>query len=231
MKQLIAAILFSLVLSLPAFAAESDADFSPEALVLKDQAAKGKADAAFNLAACYHLGTGCPKNDEAAAKWLTTAAGENDVDAIVNLGDFYHQGIGVKQDDMMALKWYRTAAAHGSPEGEYNIAKCYTEGYGVKPDTAQAKAWFLRAANQGLAEAQIDLARLYMQENDYADAYLWFGIAAKHGEKDADSMRDRVGKTLSGDQATAMDKKIKAWRAVSETAGFDQRRGGNANIK
>jgi TPR repeat protein len=231
MKNLIAAILLSLTLSLPVFAEEADADYSPEALILKEKATRGDTQSAYNLAACYHLGSGCPQNDEAAAKWLTKAAGAGDTDAMINLGDFYHMGIGVKQDDIQALVWYHVAAGHGSAEGEYNIAKVYVEGNGVKPDPAQAKLWFLRAANQGLGKAQIDVARLFMQENDYPNAYLWSAIAAKYGETGADSMRERVRKTLSGDQVTAVDKKVKAWRAVSENAGYDQRRAGNPNIK
>ena len=231
MKNLIAATLLLLASTLPAFAADTDADYSPEALVLKEKAVKGDAEAAYNLAACYHLGNGCPQNDATAAKWLTTAASAGDTDAMVNLGDFYHMGIGVTQDEAEALHWYHVAAGHGSAEGEYSIAKAYAEGSGVKADPAQAKSWYLRAANQGLGKAQLDAARIYMQENDYPNAYMWFGIAAKYDEKGAAALRDRVRSTLTADQVTAVDKKIKAWRAVSEHGGYDQRRAGNPNLK
>jgi TPR repeat protein len=229
MKRLAAALLVSTLLSVPAFA--DDAMLSPAAQALKAAAMKGDGQAAYNLAFCYHEGKDCPQSDADTVKWLRAAADRANIDALINLGDFYHQGIAVPQDDNMALTWYRAAAGHGSPEGEYNIGKFYANGIGTKADPAQATAWYLRAANQGLEEAQLDLAQLYMQQNDYPNAYIWFAIAAKAGSDKGAAYRDRVGKTLTEEQAKAAQAKVTAFHAVSETAGYDQRRAGNAKAK
>lgn len=228
MKKFFAALLLSGLLAAPAFAQE---DLPPKAAALKEKAAKGDGASAYELAVCYHFGKECPQSDADAAKWLEVAANKGDADAIVNLGDFYHQGLGVKQDDLIALQWYRAAAGHGSAEGEFNIGRVYAEGYGVKPDLTQAKAWYLRAANQGLAEAQMELGRVFMQENDFLNAYYWYGVAAKTNDAKAVAFRDRIGTTLSADQVAAQQKKIAAFHAASEASGWDQRRAGDAGLK
>ena len=227
MKKIVTVLLMSALLSGPALAADEEA-LPPKAAALKEKALKGDAASAYNLAVCYHFGKECPKSDEIAAKWLATAADKGDVDALVNLGDFYHEGLGVKQDDGKALQYYRAAAGHGSPEGEYNIGKMYANGSGVPADMTQAKQWYMRAGNQGLAEGQLELGRAYMQENDYENAYLWFGIAAKKNDEKAVTFRDRIGSTLTAEQVAAQQKKIAVWRPVMES---DQRRGGASYAK
>jgi TPR repeat protein len=205
---------------------------SPYALTLKDKAMKNDAASAYNLALCFHEGgKDCPQSDTEAAKWLDKAANLGDVAALVNLGDFYHMGLGVKQDDVKALHYYSAAASHGSAEAEYNIGTFYANGYGLKAaNMKEAMDWLTRAANQGLFAAQMDLAHMYMQNQppSYEDAYFWFAVAANSKDDQAPqaaTMRDRIGKALTGEQVAAQQVKAKAWRATPEPEGYDQRRG------
>jgi hypothetical protein len=229
MKKTIAALLVTVLVAAPAFAADS---LSPYAQQLKDKALRGDGPSAYNLALCYHEGgKDCPQSDTEAAQWLMKAAALNDVAAMVNLGDFYHTGVGVKQDDNEALIYYRAGAGHGNADAEYNLGTFYANGYGVKADQKQAIGWYTRAANQGLADAQIDLGRLYMQMQpaDYENSYFWFAVAA-NGKGDqvaqAATFRDRIRKVLTTDQYNAQVARVQAWRAMPEAEGYDQRRGG-----
>jgi len=61
-------------------------------------AARGEAEALFQLGGCYYGGLGVPQSYERAAELYTQAAAKGDTIAQTNLGGLYYKGLGVPKD-------------------------------------------------------------------------------------------------------------------------------------
>ena len=79
-------------------------------------AARGDAQAQFDLGAAYQSGDGAPKDLAAAAHWLRKAADQGHEQAQISLGLMHLTGQGMARDRVEALKWFSIAAVHG-PRG------------------------------------------------------------------------------------------------------------------
>ncbi len=90
-----------------------------------------------------------------------------------------------------AAKWFRKAAEEGDAVAQYNLGNMYSDGKGVPQDDAEALKWCRRAAEQGQADAQYSIGLLYAYGGllDYAEAYMWFSLAAANGTEE---LRDRA---------------------------------------
>ncbi len=68
------------------------------------------------------------------------------------------------------------------------------------------------AAEQGHANAQFDLGKLYLHgfdvPEDYAEAYVWFSVAAAGGHPDAAGLRDLAYSQLKAVQITLGQKRV-----------------------
>ena len=70
----------------------------------------GDAVAQFNLALCFHEGSGVPKDLPKAVAWYQRAADAGNVDAQFNLAMCFYEGSGVPKDLATAAEWYQRAA-------------------------------------------------------------------------------------------------------------------------
>ena len=133
--------------------------------VYRRAAAKGDADAMFNLGLCYKHGAHGVGQDAATAfSWFQRAAETETSDgrggqhghatAQCNLAVCYYTGEGVAQDSVEAVRWFERAAAQGLAAAQHNLGVCYATGTGVALDNAQAAVLFQQAAAQGYAGAQ-----------------------------------------------------------------------------
>ncbi|MBU6400082.1 MAG: sel1 repeat family protein, partial [Verrucomicrobia bacterium] len=101
----------------------SMADLTPRRLLAdkavalyRQEAAKGSAEGAYNLAYMYSVGWGVPKNPAEMARWLRQAAEGGIPTAQFNLADCYFSGTGVAKDEVEGFKWLYLAAQQGQQE-------------------------------------------------------------------------------------------------------------------
>jgi uncharacterized protein len=73
--------------------------------LLREAAAGGHAEGAFDLAVCYEKGTGVRKNEKKAALLYLKAALLGDKQANYEIGRCYWHGLGVKRDRSVAGAW------------------------------------------------------------------------------------------------------------------------------
>ncbi len=86
------------------------------AALLEKAAAKGIADAAFDLGVSCERGHGVPKDVRRAFRLYVKAARLGDRQAEYEIGRFYYWGIGVKMDRKRAEHWFARARRHRVPE-------------------------------------------------------------------------------------------------------------------
>lgn len=166
---------------------------------LRAAALKGDASAAYEIALRYADGRGVTANFEEAAKWYDRAAKANLVPALFRLGTLYEKGLGVRKDIDTANRYYRAAADRGNAKAMHNLAVLEADG-GGKPNYKAAAYWFLKAAEHGVADSQFNLGILYARgigvEQNLAESYKWFSLAAAQGDTDSAHKRDDVAKRL-----------------------------------
>ena len=119
-------------------------------------AAKGDADAAFNLGQAYRLGKGAPINLARAQTLFEQAARQGHIDAATTLGILLFQN----GNRTAAMRWLRTAAEAGEPRAMLIFGTALYNGDGVGVDAVTAYALISRAAAQGLQPAKDTLADL-----------------------------------------------------------------------
>ncbi len=119
-------------------------------------AAKGDADAAFNLGQAYRLGKGVPIDLAQAQGLFEQAARKDHIDAALNLGILLFQN----GNRISGMRWLKRAADAGEPRAMLLYGTALYNGDGVTADPVAAYAYVSRAAAQGLPPAKATLADL-----------------------------------------------------------------------
>jgi TPR repeat protein len=152
-------------------------------------AAKGSADAQAELAFCYSIGKGVPKDDSEALRFLRLAAEQGNERGLVELGYYYENGWGgLRKDDREAVRLFKLAADQGHPKGQLNLGRAYMIGLGGLPkDEAEAVRQYKLAAGQGYRGAQNVLAIIHSQgraglRRDDQEAARLYKILADEGD-------------------------------------------------
>ena len=184
-KHLVAAA-FAALLSAPVSAqsvkagidAWQRADYASAVAIWRPFAAKGDADAEFNLGQAYRLGRGVPLDLGAARMWFEKAADTGHLDAETTLGLLLFQN----GDQQGGLNWLRRAADQGEPRALLVYGTALYNGDGVAKDRMLGYADVSRAAAQGLAPAKETLEQLdhLMPESDRRKALLLAEAAPKN---------------------------------------------------
>ena len=85
-----------------------------------------------------------------------------------------------------------------------------------KADYARANRLLSPLAEGGDIDAQFTMAMMYQRgqgvEESKVRAYMYYGLAARKGDKDAASERDQVGSTLTPPQLAEAKKLIAEWK-------------------
>ncbi|HEY6834477.1 MAG TPA: hypothetical protein VI251_18545 [Pseudolabrys sp.] len=182
---------------------------------LRNAAAGGDADAAYEVAVRYAEGRGVPASLEDAARWYERAAGKGLPLAQFRYASLLEKGQGVKKDLNAARKLYIAAAAKGNAKAMHNLAVLYAEGVDGKPDYATAANWFRKASQYGIADSQYNLgvlaARGLGTEKSYPESYKWFALAAAQGDKEAARKRDEVASQMEGDALAAAQRAVQTF--------------------
>lgn len=96
---------------------------------LQQAAARGDANAIFEIAGKYYSGDGLPQSYTEAIRWYRLAAEKGNIHAAYNLGGFYADGrCGVQVDCAEAIKWYRLAAAKGDVAAQQQLKELRRQG-------------------------------------------------------------------------------------------------------
>ena len=119
-------------------------------------AAKGDADAQFNMGQAYKLGKGVAPDARRAEAWFRKAAGQGHVKAADTLGILLFQE-GRKTD---ALPFIQASAERGEPRAQYILGIAHFNGDLVGKDWIRAYALMSRASAAGLEQATRSLATM-----------------------------------------------------------------------
>jgi len=176
---------------LPSFADQ------PSLASLQSRAAKGDAQAEFELGRVYQLGQGVPPDYAKATELYQKAAAQGIAKAMFNLGYIYRHGQGIAQDNELANQWFQKAADQGLAAGQLEIGLAYYFGdSGLKKDYAAAEKWLTLAAKQTNSPAQSAsaanaLGNMYAYgmgvPTDGKQAAFWLGQAAEMGNANGQS--------------------------------------------
>jgi cell division septation protein DedD len=113
-------------------------------------AAKGDADAQFNLGQAYRLGKGVPADKAKAEEWYRKAAEQGHFQAEDNYGRMLFE----RGQRAQAAPWLEKSAARGDPRGELILGTMLFNGDGGLPkDWPRAYALIVRASDSGLPQA------------------------------------------------------------------------------
>ena len=119
-------------------------------------AAKGSADAAYNLGQAYKLGRGVPADLATAQRYYEQAAKTGHLEAQTSLGLLLFQN----NNRTAALRWLRQASDAGEPRAMLVYGTALFNGDGVPEDRIRAYALVSRSAAQGLAPARTTLGEM-----------------------------------------------------------------------
>jgi hypothetical protein len=137
---------------------------------LRKQAKENDAEAQFELAKAYLLGTdGVTKDSKQGVEWLQKAAKLEHAPAQLALAKMYLDGReqNIHKDPKQGMEWLRKAAEHGYAPAEHDLAVMYRDGdaeTGVLKKPHDAAAWFRKAARQpGSTQSQASLEEMFHQ--------------------------------------------------------------------
>jgi len=174
-------------------------------------AARGDAEAQFNLGSDYYYGYGVKQDYREAVRWYQKSALQGSAKAKYSLAYCYAHGFGVTRDVNEAIRYLRQAADQGSPQALCQLARMYSEGRDLPWNRTEAFRLYRAAADQGDASGEYGLAYLYShgaaEERDYAEAARWALKAAAQRDVQAERYLGgayRWGRGVARDSAEAM---------------------------
>ncbi len=163
-----AALLLLAGLGLPAAALAQDAavkagvdaydrgDYAGALRAWRSAAAKGDADAQYNIGQIYKLGRGVPVDMLEAEKWYRLAALQGHDLGEANYGMMLFEN-GKREE---AVPWLERAVAHGEPRAQYLLGVMLFNGDGVAKNWVRAYALMLQASAGGLDAATRTLGQM-----------------------------------------------------------------------
>jgi localization factor PodJL len=192
---------------------------------LRNAAAGGDPDAAFEVAMRYAEGRGVTQDLKQAFAWYQRAAAQGHASAQFRVAAFYERGIAVGSDRERAVTWYRRAAEQGHVKAMHNLAVLLA-GKGSEPaDYAGAARWFREAAERGLPDSQYNLAALCEDGHGVArsltEAYKWYALAARSGDRGAALRLAHVKGRLNAGELASAEEMVAAWRMREASAAVD----------
>jgi TPR repeat protein len=120
-------------------------------------AARGDADALFNLGQAYKLGRGVQKNENIALDYYRKAATRGHGPAQEKLGITLYAAADTKAE---ALRWLEQAAKNGQPRAQYVLGVAHFNGDTAPKNWPLAYGYMLRANNGGVPQATAALATM-----------------------------------------------------------------------
>jgi localization factor PodJL len=203
----------------PQLAAANELPASIGNTALRAAAINGDPDAAYEIAERYLAGRGVKSDVTEAIKWFERSVAKGSAVAAFRLGMAFEKGLGVPKDRARARTNYVLAANAGHLKAMHNLAVMMVEEPRAdnKPDYASAIPWFRKAAEHGLRDSQYNLGVLYARglgvQQNLAESFRWFALAANQGDADAAKKRDDVAGRLDQQTLVATRLAVQTWTA------------------
>jgi TPR repeat protein len=124
-------------------------DFAASLECHKRAAAKGNADALFELYVLYGNGDGVEADPDAAHEWLVKAADKGQFRALYNVAAGYATGNGFPKDPARAIEYYERSAGAGNARAAATLGVMCLTGEGLEADPKRAARWFDEAEELG----------------------------------------------------------------------------------
>ena len=113
--------------------------------------------------------------------------------------------------------WER--AREGDVKAQYELATAMLDGHGLPKSEGDGVQLLTQSANQGYLRAQHLLAQ-HLYENarggtpDYVNAYKWFALAQRGGEKHCDEPLKEITAKMTPEQLALAQTLVEGWRAT-----------------
>jgi TPR repeat protein len=178
-----------------------------------ERAALRRGDAAHNLAMCFEMGEGRPKDLPRARLLYARAAQLGWVQARCALGTMLVHGRGGRADPAKGGALCLSAAEAGNANAQTDYATFLLMGEIGPKDAAGARRWFTAAAEQRQANAAFLLGQMYWNGDgmpaDSVAAGRWWRVAWDNGRKDAAALLAReVFKRMAPDGQSTVDRSL-----------------------
>ena len=148
-----------------------------------------QAGALHNLATCYFLGNGRPRDLERARSLYADAAGMGFAKAACAYGNMLLAGQGGPADAPRGLDLCRQAADAGEPDAQTDYGGYLLTGKHGARDAVRARHYLAQAAGRRHPNASFLLGQIYWNgdgvERDHAEASRWLRVAHEGGRPDA----------------------------------------------
>ncbi|HOX00800.1 MAG TPA: hypothetical protein P5555_04815 [Candidatus Paceibacterota bacterium] len=187
---------------------------------LQKAAGERNARAQMLLAQLCLEGMGVPRDPAAGAHWLRQAAEQHFPHAGCTLARLYRDGAGVPKNLDEAARWFRREAEAGCTTAMFALAVGLLTRESASPaDHDEAIRWLRASARSGSVQAQSRLGELFSDgivlEPDYAEAWVWFTLAAEQGQKLAAIDARRLEKKLTAGQLSIAQQRLQELRQQS----------------
>lgn len=168
-------------------------------------ATQGDSHAIESLGVFYWHGLGVKTDYIEAYNLFLKASRLGSVAANTNLGVMYIKGQGVIKNYSIAKKFLMNAAAQGDSSAIFNLGQLYYFGNIGPVNHKKGVELYFKAAKLGNKLAQAKLGFLYAVGNDvlpkdYVQAYKWFSLAEKQGDKEAANALGIITKRMSASE-------------------------------
>lgn len=182
-------------------------------LALRQAAAAGEPQAAFEIAQRYAEGRGVAQNGTAAIEWFRRAAEAGFAPAQYRLASGLEKGMGGNRDLTEAKRWYQAAADQGNVRAMHNLGVIFAN----ERDMTNALPWFQKAGDLGLKDSQFNLGIIHALgsgvKQDLAVSYKWFSLAAAQGDQEAGKKRDDIAQYLDKTALASAKLAVDTWKA------------------
>ena len=159
------------------------------AVLAREAAEAGHAEAQYLLGVFCMTGQGTLEDPVEAAKWFELAAVQGVTGAYERLGAMYATGVGKEADAAQAVEAFGRAIAHGDLDALTHRAILRQAGVGLPCDPQLAAEEFLQAANAGHPEAALQLGIAYASglgvPQDWVQAAHYYRLAHERGVAEA----------------------------------------------
>lgn len=126
---------------------------------------------------------------------LLSLARNGNVDAQFEVGLCYDEGNGVSVNKYEAFKWFKEAALRGHARAQNAVGICYEYGEGVGINKNEAIRWYEMSIKNGCTKGMMSLAGIYLNDGNEDGAWVLIKCAAQMGNKDAQDIMRRFGRT------------------------------------
>jgi hypothetical protein len=157
-----------------------------DAAWFQERALKGNAKAQLQLALCYSMGQGVPRDLPKASAWFSRAARQGNVAALTELAMCYRYGEGVQASNATAQRLLGSAAARGGVDAQEELGVNLLDGsYGQTPNATAAVRMLRAAAALGSKRAMTRLGLAFAegrsgvaQDDEKAEYFLQLAASA-----------------------------------------------------